>query len=105
LFWLDRWKDEYSLGHKFPLLFSISSNLNVTIFSSDQMQLSFNGQLVGLYHKEWSELHLKFRNFILNAYDADIFLWRWHSKRRFSVHSLYKWLEFGGFKNIKFFVL
>jgi hypothetical protein len=69
------------------------------------MQLSFNRQLVGLYFREWSGLNLEFRNFVLNSYDNDTLLWTCHSKGRFSVHSLYKWLEFGGFKNTMFFVL
>jgi Reverse transcriptase (RNA-dependent DNA polymerase) len=79
LFWLDRWKDEYSLATKYPLLFSISSNFNITVFqafSSGQLQLSFNRQLVGLHFREWSELNSEFRNFVLNVYDNDIFLWR-----------------------------
>jgi zinc-binding in reverse transcriptase len=60
---------------------------------------------VGLYHSEWCDLKFEFRTFILNQYNEDIILWRWHSKASFSMHSLYRWLEYGGFKNTDFAVI
>jgi zinc-binding in reverse transcriptase len=94
LFWIDRWKYEYSLAYKYPLLFSVSTNPNITvsqIFLTGHMQLSFNRQLVGLYFQEWCELEFEFRNFVLNSNGKNILMWRW--------------LEYGGFKNIKFSIL
>jgi hypothetical protein len=77
LFWIDRWKNEYSLAYKYPLLFSVSTNPEITVsqvFSSSHMKLSFNRQLVGLYFQEWCELELEFRTFALNPTNKDILM-------------------------------
>jgi hypothetical protein len=44
-----------------------------------------------LYFQEWCELEFEFRNFVLNSNGKYILMWRW--------------LEYGGFKNFKFSIL
>jgi zinc-binding in reverse transcriptase len=82
-----------------------TANIVFQVFSSDQMQLYFTRQIVELYFKEWSELNAEFQHFVLHSCDNDTLQWRWNSKGRFSVHFLYNWLEYCGFKNTKFSVL
>jgi zinc-binding in reverse transcriptase len=60
---------------------------------------------VGLYYSEWYVLESKFRTFVINHHKKDVLLWRWQSKGMFYVHSLYKWLEYGGLRNIDFAVM
>jgi zinc-binding in reverse transcriptase len=42
------------------------------------------------------------RTFTLHPLQYDIIQWRWHKLGLFSVHSFYKWLDFGGIINSEF---
>lgn len=103
-FWLDRWIGECSLYCLYPNLFQIASNQAITVAeafpASSSLTLSFNKQLTGVLLLEWHQL----RQSISFTYkvEYDLITWRWTANGLFTVHSLYKWLEFGGIKNSYF---
>lgn len=100
-FWLDHWIGDCSLYCLYPNLFQIASNQTLTVdetFSSNStLILSFNRQLTGITLTEWYSL----RRSITFTYNIgpDLISWKWTTHCLFTVHSLYKWLEFGGLKN------
>ena len=71
------------------------------MFSSNGLHLEFCRQLVSVYHTEWCALLSQFHNFQLNS-NNDQIVWRWSRTGRFSVHSLYSWLDFGAIPNSSF---
>ena len=103
-FWLDRWHGDCSLQCIYPNLFHIAYNKNILVyevFDSQGIQIKFSRQLVGVYHREWCALLQQFQHFQLTNVNDQI-VWRWTSHGRFTVHSLYTWLEFGGIPNTSF---
>ena len=97
-FWLDRWIGNTALHTVYPNLFTIAYDQNILVsqvFTSNGFRIEFSRQLVGVYHTEWCALLSQFHNFQLSSHNDQI-VWRWSSTGRFSVHSLYTWLAFGG---------
>lgn len=60
--------------------------------------MQLNRQLTGIKLKEWHNLVSNFSTSPITP-DDDKVVWRWNSLGLFTVHSLYKWLEYGGIKN------
>ena len=101
-FWLDRWFTEHALQHLYPNLFSIVYNRFISVadaFANSFLQLSFKRQLTGIYLVEWNALQFQFQHFTLSDQLEDKLIWRWSKDDNFTVHSFYKWLEYGGIPN------
>ena len=96
---------ENPLSVLFSNLFSIASNIDLTVASvleNGQINLTFNRQLTGKYKEEWVTLINELSSIHLIRDKLDILHWRWNANGRFSVHSFYTWLEYGGLKNRDF---
>lgn len=103
-FWLDRWAGNSALATVYPNLFDIACDKQILVsqvFSPAGLHIDFCRQLVSTYHTEWCTLLTQFQNFQLGTINDHI-VWRWSSTGRFSVHSLYTWLIFGGIPNSTF---
>jgi hypothetical protein len=104
-FWLDRWHSEIALQHLYPNLFSICTDRFISVaqvFSVTNLALQFRRQLTGVYKTEWQILKSQFLHFTLSQDMVDRLIWRWSSDSNFTVHSFYKWLEYGGVPNKEF---
>jgi hypothetical protein len=103
-FWLDRWIGNCALQNIYPNLFSIAYDKEILVskvFTPNGLQIALCRQLVSDYHTEWCALVTQFHDFHLSSTN-DQLVWRWTSSGRFSVHSLYAWLAFGGIPNTTF---
>ena len=76
-----------------------------TVFSNSNLDIKFRRQLTGIYREEWLSLKQKFLHFTLSSNLEDKLIWRWATDARFTVHSFYKWLEYGGIPNTEFEIL
>ena len=105
LFWKDRWCSELPLSALYPNLFMYTLDPDLLIaeaFVNSSWQLLFTRQLTGILYSEWHNLLTHLQNFVPNLTMPDTLYWRWSSVGKFTVHSFYQWLEFGGIKNITF---
>ena len=101
LFWTDRWLGECHISALFPNLFSIASDIGLTVASvleNGQINLTFRRQLTGSYREEWVTLINELSSINLIRDKLDVLHWRWNATGRFTVHSFYTWLEYGGVK-------
>lgn len=71
------------------------------VIHSNGLEIEFSRQLVWFYHKEWCELLQLCHNFKLHDHDNQI-LWRWSESGKYTVHSMYVCMEFGGVPNNNF---
>lgn len=106
-FWLDRWYGDCALYCLFPNLFQISSDPLISVsrvIAPISISLPSNRQLTGLALTEWINLNLmlSFQNTFSDTTSPDKLHWRWQALGKFTVHSLYQWLEYGGIKNRSF---
>jgi zinc-binding in reverse transcriptase len=69
------------------------------------LALSFNRQLADIFYTEWCDLLHELSSFEFNYCDDDTLIWRWTAHGRFTVHSLYLWLEYEGVQNTEYNVL
>jgi zinc-binding in reverse transcriptase len=51
--------------------------------------------MVGIYLMEWDQLVKDLENVVLNS-TPNFSIWRWSASGKFSVHSMYEWLDFDG---------
>lgn len=98
-FWLDRWTGQCALQTVYPNLFSIVYDQNILVSqvcSANGIQIEVARQLVGVYYDEWCALLGQFQHFTLGI-DNDQISLRWSTTGKKFVHSLYTWLEMGGY--------
>lgn len=103
-FWIDRWTGQSTLRDIYPNLYPIAYDQHILVsqlFANHGLNLVFARQLTGVYLQEWKDLITQFQAFQLSD-TLDSILWRWSNKGKFSVHSLYSWLEYGGVPNLEF---
>lgn len=92
-----QWVGTCALSSVYPNLFAIVYDKYILVsqvFTLNGLHIEFARQLVRVYHSEWCALLTQFQYFRLSE-ENDHIVWRWTSHGRFSVHSLYTWLEFG----------
>jgi hypothetical protein len=105
LFWKDRWCSEHTLASLYPTLFLIAQDPDLLVseaLAHDFLDISFTRQLTGVTFHEWHNLLSHLNNCRLNPLLNDTLLWRWSSIGKFTVHSYYMWLEYGGIPNFEF---
>jgi hypothetical protein len=105
---MNRWLLNTSLAHHYPYLFLIATDTQISVAKAivdKQLNIFFRIQLVRVYYEEWCDLQNQIRNVSLPTASDDVMLWRWSSTEKFSVHSLYEWLEFGGTLNTEYSTL
>ena len=95
LFWLDQWLGNFSLKHKFPRLFLISSNPNATISSCGfwvghtwKWNLKWCRNLRSRDLEEWNALQLLLSPVCLSTKEKDSFSWTMNKRGDFSVKSM-----------------
>ena len=105
LFWTDRWLGEYPLSDLYPQLFSVATDIGISValvLDSRNINLVFRRQLTGGLRDEWYSLVSQMRVVHLDIDETDTLSWRWNTNGRFTVNSFYSWLEYGGIQNVTF---
>ena len=103
-FWVDIWFLNCSLASRFPYLFSMCTNQQILlqdVLLSQGENLHFNRELTGILGQDWAEL-LTIISTTAFTHHIDKISWRWENSGKFSVQSLYKFLNFQGVKNEKY---
>lgn len=109
-FWLDKWCGECPLYCTYPQLFQIATNPTISVsmaITPTTISIQFTRQLTGALLTDWQHLlsSLSYSSIFINPTNPDQIVWNWHHSGQFIVHSLYKWLEFGGIKNFTYTTL
>lgn len=105
MFWKDIWCSEHPLFTLYPNLFIYTSDSDLLVikaFENSSLQLSFTRQSTGILFTKWYNLHTQLLNYLSNPSVPNTLYWRWSYVDKFTVHSFYQWLEFGGIKNTEF---
>ena len=98
LFWTDIWYQQCTMATRFPYLYEICTNSALTlqqVINSQGGAIKFRRSLFGILHTEWLEVleiisHLSFTHL------EDQLSWRWDAQGKFTVRSLYKFLNYRG---------
>lgn len=95
LFWEDIWLDGMALASKFPRLYHIAYEKQVTVLAVREggiQNVQFRRTLLGTYFDQWQEFQRRFLEFQFNE-EEDRVRWKLCSNGEFSVHSLYTQLR------------
>lgn len=97
-FWEDIWLDNRALATQFPQLYDYCVNKDVLfseVINSQGQAVQFYDILTAVCLAEWNHiLHTLSR--ISFTHEHDKLSWRWDNTGRFSVNTLYKFLNFRG---------
>lgn len=97
-FWHDRWFGNTSLAHSYPSLYDnvIAKHVTVKEALVDlNLHFEFISPPSGVVLHQLTKLHNSLLNITLDD-NIDSISWRWSQDNKFSVKSLYSWIEFGG---------
>ena len=105
-FWEDLWLSDSSLASKFPRLYAISNNHNITVgkvFKAGINSLSFRRNITDNKKVELAQLKMLCSSCVLTSED-DKLVWLLSASKQFSVKSFYSAMQdFGGGCHINFF--
>ena len=104
----NRWMGECPLGNLYPQLYLVATDFGISVASvlgSGNINLAFMRQIMGELREEWHSLVSQLRVVHLVIDQIDTLSWRWNNNGRFTIHSLYIWLEYGGIKNVTFYTI
>ena len=97
-FWLDTWFGDFSLKSRFPDLFEISLEPDITLIEvvqSPENGLRFCRQLTGMLWVDFNSLLNIIQSITLTP-ENDSICWKWSADGKFATHSAYEWLIFRG---------
>lgn len=100
LFWSDIWYQNCSMATKFSYLFEICATPDITlqqVFNTQEDALVFRRSLYGVLYSEWIEM-LEIINHLSFTHLEDKLSWRWDTQGKFTVKSLYQFLNYRGIK-------
>jgi zinc-binding in reverse transcriptase len=95
---MDRWYSDCALSSHYYHLFQISTNQNITVFTtvaSKGATLQFSKQLTGVFFYDFNSLCTVINHCQLQL-EHDLFVWRWNSNGLFTTHSAYTWMMYRG---------
>lgn len=87
LFWHDLWYQNCSMASKYPYLYEICTNPDISlqlVVNSQGSAITFNRSLFGVIYNEWLEL-LYIISQLSFTHSEDKLYWRWNSKGTFTL--------------------